>query len=357
MPLAVWNSHHGWVTFHHVASQTVEQGTSGWRGNTPAFLGSQIGAVNPALAVVMAFAVFFALRNMRRPSPSPGTPGEGRGEGDFRPPTTFDTRNQPHPNPLPVCRERGPDAALFLAVIGGSWFLVCLLDSLVTKVQVNWPAPAYFTLLILTAYEFSVRPKKWRPWLTGAIVFGLITGPLLRDLRRLYPVARWLDRHHPHKPGPDGQPRSWANNFDLEYKMRGIRDPFAATISAELKSLGPGAFVLCEDYMDASQLAFYLPGQPDTYFAGSYWIDPAVRRRWTQFDLWPDRQLDRPELVGRNVVYVGTMAYAPLRQSFASVRRLPDITVRVDGIAIRSWTVWECRGFKGMSRPPGEGAR
>jgi hypothetical protein len=343
VPPVVWNAHHDWVSFHHVATQTTgEHSRWSWLSNPPLFVLSQAGAVNPALAGVMTFAAAAAFRNSTRRSALLRSTGV---------------------SPVPDGARHGPDAraaknpCLFLAMIGGSWFLICLLDSLVTKVQVNWPAPAYFTLLILTAHELSVRPKKWRPWLIGAIVFGLITCPLLRDLRRLYPLAVWLDRHHPHKPAADGQSRSWANNFDLEYKMRGIRDPFATTISDELKPLGPGAFVLCEDYMDASQLAFYLPGQPDTFFAGSYWTDPAVRRRWTQFDLWTDRQLDRPELIGRNVVYVGTMAYAPLRQSFAAVRRLPDITVRVDGIAVRSWTVWECRGFKGMSRPPGEGAR
>jgi hypothetical protein len=120
--------------------------------------------------------------------------------------------------------------------------------------------------------------------------------------------------------------------------------------------------VLCEAYEDASELAFYLPGQPKTYFAGSYWTDierdgKPIRRRWTQFDLWPDRQLDRPELIGKDSIYIGTMHYAPLRQSFASVERLPDIVVTVKGVDVVTWTVWKCRGFKGMHRPIGEGPR
>jgi len=44
-------------------------------------------------------------------SPSPGTPGEGRGEGDFEQRKTFDIPNHPHPNPLPEYRERGPEGA------------------------------------------------------------------------------------------------------------------------------------------------------------------------------------------------------------------------------------------------------
>ena len=38
-------------------------------------------------------------------SPSPGTPGEGRGEG-----LSFPRAKDPHPNPLPEYRERGPEA-------------------------------------------------------------------------------------------------------------------------------------------------------------------------------------------------------------------------------------------------------
>ena len=102
---------------------------------------------------------------------------------------------------------------------------------------------------------------------------------------------------------------------------------------------------------------FTLPGQPETYFAGSYWTDPAVRRRWTQFDLWPDRQLDRPELFDLDAIYVGWPNYAPLRQSFERVTRLPDVQVKIDGLVVRTWTVYRCEKFKGMVRPPGPGPR
>ncbi len=139
------------------------------------------------------------------------------------------------------------------------------------------------------------------------------------------------------------------------HKLRGVSDPFAANVSYDLQQLRPGSFVLCEDYQDAASLEFYLPGHPKTYFAGSYWTDPQVRRRLTQYDMWPDRRLDRPELLNQDAIYIGTMAYEPLRESFDSVRQLPDIVVSRDGMEIRSYTVWQCTGFKGMRRPQGAG--
>ena len=48
-------------------------------------------------------------------SPSPGTPGEGRSEGDFeRRTVSASPENHPHPSPLPTYRERGQDLSLTL---------------------------------------------------------------------------------------------------------------------------------------------------------------------------------------------------------------------------------------------------
>jgi membrane-associated phospholipid phosphatase len=64
-------------------------------------------------------------------TPSPGTPGEGWGEGDFERRTVSAVRNHPHPNLLPGYREKGKDAppslrtkALCAAVMSAA-FLIC----------------------------------------------------------------------------------------------------------------------------------------------------------------------------------------------------------------------------------------
>ena len=44
-------------------------------------------------------------------SPSPGTPREGRGEGSLTNAGSSSIRQNPHPNPLPEYRERGPETA------------------------------------------------------------------------------------------------------------------------------------------------------------------------------------------------------------------------------------------------------
>jgi len=317
IPVGIWNARHSWVSLHHVAGQTGTDSTGGLgRGNLLAFVGAQFGAVNPALAVILIWSVIDTLR-----SPA----------------------SEPHRR-----------AMRYLLVIGGSLFVLCLLDSLRAKVQVNWPAPAYFTLLILTAYFIATHWKQTRIWFIAAVVFGVSIQPLLADLTRLYPVVAWVDRTFPRK---SGVPRLRVKNVDMEYKLRGMNDPFATTVNLQLQKLPPGAFVLCEAYEDASELAFYLPGHPKTYFAGSYWTDVSVRRRWTQFDLWPDRSLDQPELFGKDAIYIGHAGYAPLKESFTTMQRLPDINISVRGMPVQSIEMWRGIGFKGMNRPVGEGPR
>jgi hypothetical protein len=312
-PPLIWNAQHHWVSFHHVATQT----TGGFSiKNLPDFLGAQLGAINPLLAILMISAVVFTIRKI-----------------------------DPHQREM-----------RYLLCIGGSLFALCLFDSLIAKVQVNWPAPAYFTLLILTAYFIATHWRASRGWFIGALVLGVSVQPVLHDLTNLYPLAKWLDIHHP-RGSKFGQARSWVNSLDMEYKLRGMEHPFASTVAGQLAKLPPGSFVLCEAYEDASELAFYLPGQPKTYFAGSYWTDLAVRRRWTQFDIWPDRSLDQPGLIGKDAIYVGYAGYAPLKESFESIVPLPTIVIDVDGMVVQRIAIWKCTGFKGMKRPAGNGPR
>jgi hypothetical protein len=61
------------------------------------------------VAIAISAVVLLLPKAGRRLAPSPGTPGEGGGEGDFRAPAALDVQNHPHPYPLPEYRERGPE--------------------------------------------------------------------------------------------------------------------------------------------------------------------------------------------------------------------------------------------------------
>jgi hypothetical protein len=303
IPVIIWNAQHGWVSFHHVARQTGAAGGTIGGGNFFELLGSQIGLLNPMLVVFIVLGVASAIRSSDEAS-----------------------RRQ-----------------LRFLLWGGLPFLAMTLAiSAFTKVQPNWPAPASFTLVILAAYFISTRMRdpqsweRWRGWFWGMIAIGLAAQVLARDISILFPLMQRIGID-PAKIDVHSRGRGWS--------MLGRR------VSEQLDSLGADAFVLCDDYMQAAEMAFYVSGQPTTYCAGSYYSNNP--KRLTQWDIWPARQLDAPSLIGRSAVFVGKGSRPPpdIVRAFDRIEPIDPIPVVVRGVPVKSFKAWRCYGFKGMTRP------
>ncbi len=228
----------------------------------------------------------------------------------------------------------------FLAWIGVLFLAMVFLTSLRTKVQLNWPAPAYFTLIILTAWFLAgvIRDAgRWRIWrwcFYPTVVGGLIVLPIAHDPQLLYPAVLWLNAWtapaRAARANPTLSPASgivgWlgqqlppggldGRRIDFTAKLKGWRE-LGSIVSTERDRLGPDAFVLCSDYQETAEMAFYVRGQPRTYYLGSYFHRSP--KRLTQYDYWPDRSLEpgagpagRNPLLGRNAIFVGQFDKAP----------------------------------------------
>ena len=317
-PVALWNARNGWPSVKHVAHQTGADA-----GGFPLnfvnlfeYVAGQIGAVGPILAGFMALGVWAAWRTARRRQ----TP-ESRG-------------------------------LLLLLAIGLPMLGFCALTALRAKVQVNWPAPAYFTLMIVAAWWLATRLQSvgmWKPvrgWFWASIFLGVLFTPLAHHMDWTYPAIAWANRTF--------GTRVQVRRIDPTYRLRG-HEEFGADLGRDVAALGPGAFVLCEDYQTAALASFYMPGRPTTYCCGSYFTG-ALRRRLSQYDFWPDHDLDQPKLIGENAVYVGYVN-ADLRAAFERVEEMPDVRVVRHGVFVRRFQLWKCIGFKGMTRPPTAGER
>jgi len=180
------------------------------------------------------------------------------------------------------------------------------------------------------------------------VVPGLLFVPLAHDFSVVYPllgrVGGWWsgDAHKPLE----------SRRIDPTARLRGWRE-LGRACGAQLEALGPGAFVLCLDYQQTAETAFYTPGQPLTYCAGAY--PSQGRKRFTQYDMWENRRLDRPDLRGRNAVYVGYMN-DDVRAAFERVEALPELVVTRRGLRVRRFLLWRCYGFRGMRFPDADGA-
>jgi undecaprenyl-diphosphatase len=310
IPVVIWNYQHDWVSFRHVAKQTGAAAVSFMPLNFLEFIAGQLGAVGPTLAVLVVAAIVYAVR------------GAHSGADPDRP------------------------KLLMLAWIGLSFLALNALTSLRTKVQLNWPAPAYFTLVILTAYFLSTRLrslqawKPWRGWLYATLAIGVVTVPLAHDPSVLYP---WIERAN-QAFGTTLKPA----RIDFTARLRGWEE-LGVFVAQERAKLGADTFILCDDYQQSAEMAFYVPGQPTTYCAGSYF-----GKRLSQYDIWSDRRLDDPAspLIGRNAIYVGKGGSFPdeVVAAFDRVEPLPSLDIVVRGMNIRSFKTWRCHGFRGMTR-------
>src|SRR5207253_5921032 len=70
-----------------------------------------------------------------------------------------------------------------------------------------------------------------------------------------------------------------------------------------------------------------------------------------------DRRLDRPELLGRDAIYYGHEAVKgsgmppdEFVAAFDSVERLPDLVIYRERLKVREFSLWRCKGFKGLHR-------
>jgi undecaprenyl-diphosphatase len=308
-PMVLWNLQHGWATLHHVARQTGATDDGRFALVNPLeFVGGQIAAVGLPLAVIIAGAAVYALGRWSTDDPR-------RRQMRFL-----------------VCM-----ALPFLGLIA--------LDSLRTKIQANWPAPAYFSLMILGAYFLSTRLRQaqsWRPWrwwAWGAVGFGGACMPIAHNTEILYPLAARISGIFSKNP-PTAK-------WDPTSRLRGWRE-LGQHVSEHLRRLSPGAIVLCENYQIAAEMAFYVEGQPRTYYVGSYWADPDRRSRFCQYDMWENRRLDQTDLRGRDAVFIGYPPPPDLVAAFDAIEPLPAVDIHRRGLKIKSFMMWRCHGFKGL---------
>lgn len=370
IPVLVWNQRHGWVSVKHVATQTGSDRVFRFApGNLFELVFGQV-AVLGGVAIMMGGGVIYALLTQ-----SDMARGAGRRVLSWERLPSREKFGKSMRRRWEGFREepRGREMS-YLLWIGLPFLLLTLFTALRTKVQMNWPAPAYFSLMILGTYFLATRLrdrkswKRWRGWLYGAIVFALLFMPLVHNTEIIYPAIRTT--HHnlgnfARKYIEPRAPRTYAflqkrlgfekrlegRRFDFSVRLKGWSE-MARRLDPEFAALGEGAMVLCDDYQRTAEMSFYLKGQPRASYAGSYFTGRRQKRH-AQYDLWPDRSLDpavRPDVLGRNALYVGWLN-DDVRAAFNRVEGPFEQDIVRKGIVVATFRYARCYGFKGMTRP------
>ena len=203
-------------------------------------------------------------------------------------------------------------------------------------VKMNWGAPAYPAALLAAAAFWRERPERWRGLAAAAVAVALL-GSAYMHLVPLWPALPF--------PARDETTSGW--------------EELSRRVEAERRRLGGDPFVAGCDYKTASELAFHLPGRPETQSASAFG-EPGL-----QYGYW----LDRVPLAGRE----GLVVYDPrspsrCRERAGEVCRpldaLEPLTVRRGRAAITTFEIYRCRypaallglgagGARGWLAPPG----
>jgi 4-amino-4-deoxy-L-arabinose transferase-like glycosyltransferase len=224
VPVFLWNAGHDWMSFGF----QLRHGLGGRARGTPIgreleMIGGQAGLVSPILFVLLAAAVWRALRHPPR------------------------------------------DEHFLLAVVATFAFAFFMVSAIRKPVEANWPALAYVPAVPLLAdAAFGQRGRRWfrAGWVLAA---GLTSIIYTHAVASILPIPASKD--------PLARSAGWDA---LARATEAARDSLGAGVAARGRSVHVGA----ERYQDASELAFHMHGKPRTFSLN-------LTGRPNQYDLWP----------------------------------------------------------------------
>ncbi|MCC5939805.1 MAG: glycosyltransferase family 39 protein [Lunatimonas sp.] len=241
VPVVIWNFQHDFVTFRHLGTLGGVSGGGGFDWQAAfSYTGEYLGGQMAAVSLFFIPLLWLSIR-----------------------------RWQSH-------REQ---AVLFLLLPAVLIWMMFIGISLVKRVEINWPAFAYVSLPVAMAQVVSL----YTSWKRYAWIAVGISGMLLAAI--MYPAP--LDAI--------GFKKVLKPQKDPFFRMAGYRE-LADRVDFLIDSLElERHFVFSDSYHVASELAFYMDGNPQTY-------NPNLGRRMNQFDLWPG--LEQFEQQGFDGVFV-----------------------------------------------------
>ncbi len=320
-PVMIWNASHDWSTVRHLLGHLRLEGgdvmpaqAGSWQYQprwTLELIGAQLALVGPSI-FLMVYAAWAALRNRRtQPEAWPGN--------------------------------------FFLICCAAPILLFYLSVTFLNEAEGNWPVAGYITLFTLVGryldqhmavYHARVRdwlalptPRPRRGWIRrrpetasqiawhATVVIGLIVavGSLRLDWAAIpiNAVYRTITKTPSREEAPPDMRRSLLIPI---YRLTG-----GPALGAEVHALaeqlrertGKEPFHIVQHYGRASILAFYLPGRPIVYCGSS-----RLGGRKTQWDFWPDTDLDNMDLLGGRPAVLSGATLEQWQYLFTTVEEL-----------------------------------
>lgn len=289
-PVVVWNANHDWVNLRHAAALTNRS-----RGAAPGrwfgeFFAGQMLVLGPCLFL----AEIVVLANLVRAN-----------------------------------KTAESDAGRFYASFGAPILLLCVVMSLRSKLEINWPVPAHLAgLMAVAAWLVTLPTTKQRGWTTVFILPGMLMSFVIFIPQSLPALGVRVSSTFAQKPL---EPYGWP--------------AIASRVQEEREALareGQPVFIAGTNYRVNSILGFYLPDHPEM-------VPLYLGKRRDQFQFWSRPQ----DLIGQSAVLVFSeedeKALTLARQVFGSVEKAEPAVVVIPGFTgkAKDWQIYRCRDFKG----------
>lgn len=220
---------------------------------------------------------------------------------------------------IATVRSREPRARV-LAITAAVVFAFFVYSATKRRVEANWPALAYVpATLLLAAHAAGPAWARWRR--AGILLAGAVS--VIVYVNTIVPVLPV-----PARRDPVARSAGWNHLARAVERERGTT----------------GAWVAADRYQEASELAFHLPGQPETFAL-------TLGTRRNQYDWWPS--LATRARVGDAVVLVvdelpgAHPTVELLKPHFAGVRQGEMVTLARDGDPVKFLRIWVCTGWLG----------
>jgi hypothetical protein len=279
-----WNIIHQFPSFRHVFSLAGADSSRRASGTFWEFLGSQPGLVTPVLFFIIALACV----------------------------QLFRYRNKI------IGKTRQALLLFWFLTIPG--FLFFMLLSFWTRVEANWPGFVYLGGLMAGGWWLNYRGKLWSKlsrWGLGLAFF--MTSVV--HIQAVYPFIPFTQKQA--KADTPARLYGWKTLANEVYK--------------QLKSLPEGSFVGCRTYQNASQLSFYLPGNPRTVI-----VQPGQIRH--QYRFW-----NQPEkYFGNDAILVVGQEWeiGEMQQFFKKVEKVSQVDIHRNKNLVNRFHIYKAYVFK-----------
>jgi hypothetical protein len=334
-PIVVWNAQHGWAGAGQLADRVGLSARASWASIWPVlrFFGGEVAVLGGIWWLAGIVALGTALARLARAD------GErASGEKVRIDERAFDLRA----------------GLLYLVCLWGVIWLACLAASLLGETEANWMAPGYVSLVVLIGMRVDkvlARGGATARIYVGAWCLSLTAVIAIHHTEWFYPaIARWV-------PSPTKRWAAPLRLYDPTARMRGHQDLSRAVAErlAALQARGASPFVLTPTYGLTSTLAFYLPGQPETYCLS--WNFGMTAQPVNQHDLWhpnprhePEAFRGRPAIVVEDANMPPSVANQMIEKGvFGRMESIERVDVREQGLVVGSWYISICHDYHGIA--------